>query len=478
MSSFSRKDFLKSSALASLGIGSSVLSGKSSSLLDRISQAKGEAKNIIFMVSDGMSSGTLTLGDLVKRRQYGEATNWLELYDSTERPYHRGLMDMASLDSPVTDSAAAASSWGAGQRINNGAINMSPDGRRHKPIAEIFRDAGKKTGLVTTTRLTHATPAGFAANVPDRGMEDTIAMQYLQREFDLLMGGGARHFAPADRDDGKDLFAGFRAKGYDVIREKANLPNASRQKLLGVFSDSHLPYTIDRQNNAALASTVPTLAEMTQTALKQFNGAQNGFLLQVEGGRVDHAAHGNDAAGLIYDQIEFDEAVGVALDFASGREDTLLIITTDHGNANPAVNGTGDRYTDSGSNLDNIQQFTHSNDWILSGLDANSSVEDIRDRVKTATNLGITRQQAIMLLKSLNGELTTVYEAKNSPKAVLGSILANYLSINWLGTVHTSDYVELAVLGPGIEQMDNFTRNTDLFEMMVALAGVEKYASN
>ncbi|MDR8391417.1 alkaline phosphatase [Aliifodinibius sp. S!AR15-10] len=474
----SRKEFLRNSALASLGLAPTITAaGTPRHWLQRLKGKQGRAKNIIFMVSDGMSSGTLALADLVKQRQFGQQTSWLSLYDSTGRKYHRGLMDMASLDSPVTDSAAAASSWGGGKRINNGAINMSPDGRKYKPIAEIFRDAGKKTGLVTTTRITHATPAGFASNVPDRNMEDTIAMQYLERGYDLLMGGGARHFEKESREDGKDLFAGFRAKGYSIVSEKSQLQSAGKDKLLGIFSDSHLPYTIDRKNDSDLNASVPTIAEMTKVALNRLDGLSNGFLLQVEGGRVDHGAHGNDAAALIYDQIEFDEAVKVALDYTAGRDDTLLIITTDHGNANPAVNGAGDRYSDSGAMLDNIQQFRHTNEWILSELDQNSTNSEILDRVEEATDIGITKKQAQMIRKSMNGTLTTVYEAKDSPKAVLGSVLANYLSINWLGTVHTSDYVELAALGPGIEEMDAFTRNTELFDMMVTLAGVTEYAA-
>lgn len=475
MSTFSRKEFLKNSALASLALGPSIVTGKTRKTLRKSGDQPGQAKNIIFMVSDGMSSGTLALADIVKRRQFGEGTHWLSLYDSSDRRYHRGLMDMASNNSPVTDSAAASSSWGGGKRINNGAINTSPNGQQHKPIAKIFRDAGKKTGLVTTTRITHATPAGFAANVPDRNMEDTIALQYLERGYDLLMGGGARHFEKGSRKDGKDLFAGFRAGNYDVIRKKNELVQANGDKLLGIFADSHLPYTIDRKNDPDLRTTVPSIAQMTREALKRLDG-EPGFLLQVEGGRVDHGAHGNDAAALIYDQIDFDEAVGVCLDFIAGRDDTLLIITTDHGNANPGLNGAGPHYADSGKLLDNIQQFTHSNDWIFSGLNENGTLEDLRDRVKTATNLGITMEQAKMIQQSVEGTRNTPYDVEESPVSALGAVLANYLSINWLGTVHTSDYVELAALGPGVEQMDAFTRNTELFDMMVELAGVQKYA--
>ena len=478
MSDISRKDFLKNSALASsLAFVPGLDTASRRGWLEKLNHLQGEAKNIIFMVSDGMSSGTFALADLVNRRQFGSECHWVSLYNNRDRAYHRGLMDMASLDSPVTDSAAASSSWGGGKRIQNGAINMLPDGRRLKPICQIFRDAGKKTGLVTTTRMTHATPAGFAVNVPDRNMEDEIALQYLKHEYDLLMGGGSRHFDPDEREDGKDLWAGFRAKGYQVVRKKSELTGNHDRKLLGIFSESHLPYTIDRRNSSALNATVPTIAEMTETALKRLDGSSVGFLLQVEGGRVDHGAHGNDAAALIYDQIEFDEAVSVALDFIADRDDTLLIITTDHGNANPGLSGAGERYSESAARLDHIQHFTRSNDWILSELDEHSSITNIRNRVEAATAIGITKQEASMIKQSLEGSLQTVYRAKSDSDAVLGSVLANYLSINWLSTSHTADYVELAALGPGIEQMDAFTRNTELFDMMVKMAGVREYAA-
>ncbi|MDZ7682835.1 MAG: alkaline phosphatase [Fodinibius sp.] len=442
---------------------------------ERDVKQRGEAKNIIFMVSDGMSAGTLNMADLLKRRHQGGITHWLDLYNS-ERKFHRGLMDMASLNSPVTDSAAAGSSWGCGNRINNGAINVGPDGEQHRPINQIFKAAGKKTGLVTTTRLTHATPASFSANVAERGNEDEIARQYLEQEFDLMLGGGKRHFRPEDREDGNNLIAGFEAKDYHVADNKQQLANAPLdKKLLGLFYDSHLPYTIDHQTIEEHQQNIPTLAEMTDKALQQLEN-QNGFLLQVEGGRVDHGAHGNDAAGMLYDQLAFDDAVKVALDYVDQRDDTLLIITTDHGNGNPALNGAGDAYRDSGKQFDRLQNFKHSNSWILSELDENSSVSEIRERVKYATDLGIEREEAESLQQSLNDNLDTLYDIQSGPWAVLGSILANYTAINFTSGNHTSDYVELAALGPGIENLDHFTRNTELFDLMLNAAGVKATA--
>jgi len=467
----SRKEFLKRGAAASAVLGAGIYSNGSAATIDRSSE--GEARNIIFMVSDGMSAGTLALADLVKTRHYGEETNWIKLYNS-DRNFHRGLMDMASLNTPVTDSAAAASSWGCGHRVNNGALCMGPDGENYPTILQIFKNAGKKTGLVTTTRITHATPAGFAVNIPDRNREDEIADQYLEREFDLLLGGGARHFDPEMRDDGTDLYTEFEKKNYAVVRNRQELGSApANSRLLGTFYDSHLPYTRDRASSDGLRKTVPTLAEMTETALERLQGDPGGFILQIEGGRVDHGAHANDATALIYDQLAFDDAIGSVLEFADGRDDTLVFITTDHGNANPGLNGA-DVYEEAGTRLDLIQNFRQTNTWILSEIDENSSVQQIRDRMAYATNLDIRKEDAEAVYEAVQGDLATPYRVRNQLDAVLGSVLANYTSVHFIGSSHTADYVELAALGPGIEKLDYYTRNTELFQLMLETAGVHE----
>ncbi|MBL4939824.1 MAG: alkaline phosphatase, partial [Lutibacter sp.] len=124
------------------------------------------AKNIIIIISDGMSIGTLTMADLYLSRKTGTGSNWLQLYK--DHKITRGLMDMASANSIVTDSAAASSSWGGGVRINNGGLNMGVNGEKHLPIWQKFKKAGKMAGCVTTVPITHATPAGFCINSKSR----------------------------------------------------------------------------------------------------------------------------------------------------------------------------------------------------------------------------------------------------------------------------------------------------------------------
>ncbi|MFO8098867.1 MAG: alkaline phosphatase [Salinibacter sp.] len=475
----SRRDFLKTGALGALALGTGGLAGtadgKARTDVSSI-EAPGDAKNIIFLVSDGMSAGTLTMADLHLRRHEGRPSNWMRLYE--EGRVQHGLMDMAAANSMVTGSAAAASSWGSGHRVPNTAVNVGTNGEEYQTILEIVQDAGKGTGLVTTTRITHATPAGFGINMPARWSEDKIAAQYLEREYDVLMGGGKRHFDPDQRDDGTDLYQGFEDKGYTVARSKQDLTYWGHEgSILGTFYDSHLPYVLDHQNIPAHQEQVPRLPEMTDAALQRLSKNDDGFLLQIEGGRVDHAAHGDDTGGLVYDQIEFDDAIGTALDFAEGRDDTLVIITTDHGNANPGVNAAGDQYNDSNPMFDRVADFQYTNDWILSELDENSTYRQIQDRVEEAWQFPIQRDEAGMIQDALRGEYQAAYRKKSAPNLLLGAIQANYTSVNWLGGDHTSDYVQLAAMGPGSEAIGDFTRNTDLFDLMVEAAGVREYVS-
>lgn len=481
-SKLSRLEFLKTGALSSAALGTGFLGGSTAKRTKKSSY--GDAKNVIFLVVDGMSSGTMALADLVKQDQYGDKTNWVKLYES-DREYHRGLMDMASLNSTVTGSASAASSWGSGHRINNGALNWGPNDEQYKTICEIFRDAGKATGLVTTTRITHATPSGFAINMPSRQMEDEIAEQYSERDLDLLMGGGNRHFDPELRDDGKDIYSTFREKGYTIARTKEELNRATRNSpLLGIFSDHHLPYTVDHNTLSDLQRDVPTLAEMTSSALERLEKNDDGFILQIEGGRVDHAAHGNDPAGLVYDQIAFDDAIKEVMDYTDGRDDTLVIITTDHGNANPGLSGLGSGYGDSDGMLATLHDYKHSFEWMYDELGYHWSddslegvtVNKIKELINYATNTEITTEEGIMIKRAFQGKYRSPFRNRQGPAGVISGVLANYNGVNFISTSHTADYVEIAAWGPGSDRIPTFVRNTALFDLMVDMADVRAYA--
>ena len=139
------------------------------------------------------------------------------------------------------------------------------------------------------------------------------------------------------------------------------------------------------------------------------------------------------------------------LDFVEGRDDTLVIITTDHGNANPGVNAAGDRYGDSNPVFDRIADFQYTNSWILSELDENSTYRQIQDCVEEAWQFPIRRDEAEMIQDALRGEYQAAYRKKSAPDLLLGAIQAKYTSVNWLGGDHTSDLRRAGRPEPGSE---------------------------
>ena len=175
-----RRNFLKNSLLAGLG----------SLLVPSVAQAQASesfgrkrAKNIIYLVSDGMSIGTLVMADLYSKRILGRSSAWFSLYE--QKLAVKASMDMQSASSVVTDSSAASSSWGSGHRIINGMINVGVNGEQYTPILQKFKKAGKKVGCVTTVPITHATPAGFCTNSKERKAQPKIAENYLDLRFDV-----------------------------------------------------------------------------------------------------------------------------------------------------------------------------------------------------------------------------------------------------------------------------------------------------
>jgi alkaline phosphatase len=433
-----------------------------------------------------MSLGTLSCADqfswLIRRRPL----SWVDLYRRPEAT--SALVNMRSLNSLVTDSAAASSSWGSGSRVRNGALNLLPDGRILKTLYALFGEAGWARGLVTTTEITHATPAGFAANAEDRGTAPLIALQYLQAQVEVLLGGGQQYFDPAERKDQRDVKADYRRAGYEVLENRVQLAAASlRQPWLGLFARGHLPFTLDHQSHPELRAQVPTLAEMTRAALRRLQSARH-FILQVEGGRVDHAAHSSDAAAAMWDQLAFDEALDACLEFQRQVPETLLVITTDHGNSNLGLNGMGTSYGQSPglfarlarvkkSFAELAKDFQRVGGVTMSTKDGTSSrlvlsTSQLTELLEAGIGCTITPPQASLFTRYLAGEHPPLYEQMNGLSAQLGQLLANHLGIGWTGNSHTADYVPLLAVGPGAERFRGFLQNTDVFHHYLALARI------
>ncbi|MHA3770791.1 alkaline phosphatase [Verrucomicrobiota bacterium sgz303538] len=519
---FSRRSFLSRAGLvaASTGVVSAPYIARSA---DALSLSPGQKPGrIIHIVSDGMSMGTLTCSDHFAQIHNKQGLSWVRLF--TDPTAHQGLMNTRSLNSLVTDSAAASCAWGSGSRVVNGALNVLPNGTRLTPIYELFRQQGWARGLVTTAEITHATPAGFAAAVKSRGDSTEIAEQYLEREIDVLLGGGRPFFDPAKRKDKRDLRGEFAKAGYTVVGNLAELQKAPTDtRLLGLFADSHLPYTIDHLADAKLKATVPTIAEMTKAALARLERHEH-FILQVEGARIDHAAHNSDAAAAIRDQIALDEAIDICLEFRKRHPDTLIVITTDHANSNLGLNGMGGGYRHSSQRFAALAEIKASYPEILKRLQKvgekiqvpsiPSDVEDqlnipdpmakavpaavskddddskytaavklssalrvdpkaIVDIIADTTGYKMSARKAGLFARVLAGDYQALYDQMNSTTTQLGQLVANRIGIGWTGNTHTADFCPVVAVGPGAERFAGFIQNTDIFTHYTSLAGID-----
>lgn len=461
-----RRNFFRNTTLAVAGAS---LFSRREVLANGFSNKK--AKNIIFLISDGMSTGTLHLANLHAERTLGRSSHWINLYK--ERRAVRALMDTQSANSIVTDSAAASSSFGGGFRVNNGSLNIGPDGRENLPIWQKFKRKGKKAGIVTSVTATHATPAGFCVMTKSRNAEPEIAEEYLKSGIDVVMGGGDEHFNAAHRQDKKDLYAAYSAKGYRVARNRDELLSASTEgPFLGIFSQGGIPFAVDRENDAALKKDTPSLAEMSQKAIDILSKNQDGFVLQIEGGKVDWAAHANDIAGLLYDQLAFDEAVKVAIDFAEKDKNTLVIMTTDHGNANPGtISGSK-----ANAGFDGLRDYKKTNEWLLNQITKDTSLSQIKELIHTTHGLTVTEEE-VKSIKSYYDEIVRgedgLYNYRKVPFKLYSEIQRNYNHIGWISMSHSSDHVEVAAFGPGSELLKPYCLNTDLHYLMLEAAEVE-----
>lgn len=463
-----RRAFLRTAALAPFA--------GSLATLHAAAKPGARPRNIVFMVADGMSPGVLPLAEHFSRRVRGKGLLWRELMERSEAAH--GLMDMASLNSVTTDSSAASSSWGSGVRIFNGAVNTLPDGTALTPIATVARDAGRRVGLVTTTTVTHATPAGFAASTRSRSAEEAIAAQYIDN-VDVVLGGGLRFFEGSSRKDGCDLLARYAQAGFTHLANRRELKqclNGPRMpaKMLGLFSHAMIPYSLDRLHDAALEDSVPTLAEMTSAALASLRHSPKGFLLLVEGGRVDHAAHNNDAAAQLWEQLAFDEAIETVLAFAGEHPETLIVITADHGNGNPAIGGKWAMPDSSANGFAMLERARWSFDRLLPKLAEreNQSPEAVHHFTREAFGFELEPHEVEAVRASAaGGKRLSLNTRLDKPAGILGQAVGNHTGIAWVSTDHTSDYVVVTALGPGRERFAGHIRNTSCFESMVDLMG-------
>lgn len=280
-------------------------------------RSKKQPKNIILMIGDGMGLAHV---------YSGMTANGGHLF--LENFKNIGFSKTYSSDNYITDSAAGGTALSSGIKTYNGAIGVDPNKNPVVNIREMAEKKGMKTGLVSTSAITHATPASFIAHVDSRGSYEDIALDFMKTNIDVFIGGGIKNFE--ERKDGKNLSKELKDKGYQVLYTIEDIRKVKSGKLAGLTAPEH---------NKPMPERGEMLVPATQTAINLLSQSKKGFFLMVEGSQIDFIAHKNETPGVVLEMLDFDQAIGAALKFAATDGETLVIVTADHETGGMTLNG-------------------------------------------------------------------------------------------------------------------------------------------
>jgi len=463
------------------------------------------ARNVILFVGDGFGAAQMSLGI-----QYASLVENRELnIELLMRDGNTGYAQLLPFGNIVIDSAASATHLATGQPARNDMLGMDAKGYPQETILEWAHKRGLGTGLVTNMRITHATPGAFAIHQSSRYNSAQTLMDDLldERDVDVLLGGGARAIVPggsmvsealpgipealdgeSNREDNRNRVEELADQGFAVASDAPSLREAANHatKLLGLFSASSMPYVIDRQNLDVPG--VPALDEMTAAALEVLSRRDEGFFMLVEGGSIDYTGHANDAGALLHEVLEFDKAVGKAVEFQQNHPDTLIIVTADHGTGgftftDGYVGPIPDLTLESGvvtnpewsypttEHLEILFRQSASYSHILeqAGLDPERLIELVR----THTGLEMTLDEAhLALARDADGMPGTADFRRyrdghdDSASALLAHYLSRHSFVVWSTGEHTSGPVLAFGRGPGAEKLRGIYPNTHIYSVM------------
>ncbi|MGD9021484.1 MAG: alkaline phosphatase, partial [Lysobacterales bacterium] len=348
----------------------------------------------------------------------------------------------------ITDSASSATAYATGHDTITGRISVDTEG---EPLATILEGAyrnGKATGLVSTSQVNHATPAAFASHVISRRQYNDIADQYFDNQHqgapmvNVMLGGGLQYFQREDRD----LVAEFRQAGYGIALDRSGLLELESDRKLGLFAPVGLPKAWDRDE------TVPSLAEMTASALQSLADHPGGFFLLVEGSQIDWAGHGNSIPGVISEMEDFMAAVQVVLDFADQDQQTLIVILADHETGGMAIGRDGAGHW----NAEPLKGLKATPSGMVGRLLAGD--ESLSAIVAESVPFELTPQE----IEALDASGRDEREAF----AAVAEIFNERTHTGWTSGGHTGIDVPLYAIGPGSERFRGVMQNEDVGRVM------------
>ncbi len=441
------------------------------------SAAANAPKNVIYLIGDGLATTHRQVAEYYLQEKTGDKNTRLAM---NALPI-AGINTTHSADSLVTDSAASGTALAAGVKTNNGMLGMLPDGTKVGTLLEAAQAQGKSTGLITTTRLTHATPAAFISKNVSRNNENDIAADYALSNVTYIAGGGYRHFVTGKdsrRTDGRDLVASMEKDDYrtfvgteSVSSFRGYKPKAE-DKVFAAFTASHAPYELDRMKN----NTMPSLAEMTEKGIELLAKNENGFFMMIEGGRIDHASHANDIASAVYDTLAFDAAVQKAVDFYNENpKDTLIVVVGDHETGGMGM-GFGNNYF---LTLEQIKNTQESIEDKLQGVYSGDRKAFYNHIAKQFNLNDITAdekkvvERAMDTVDSKDPEAKVNYGGYDPVAIAVAHITSKRAGIYWTSYAHTATQIPLSAMGVQAEKLGGFKDNTEVAQALANIMQVK-----
>lgn len=399
-------------------------------------------RNVILMIADGFGPASAAMGAAAKGAPLA--------FDSLLV----GTVETSATDNRVTDSAASATAYACGIKTYNGAIAVDVARRPCRTVLEAVEARGLATGLIATSRITHATPASFAAHVPVRAQESEIARQLAASDVDLLFGGGARYVDAA-------VQAQLAARGAAVATDRAGYDAIGALPAAAILADGHLAYEIDRDE-----TDQPSLAEMTVKALDLLagsaDGRANGFFLMVEGSRIDHAGHANDAAAHLREILAYDAAVAAALAWAAADGQTLVVSTADHETGGMTLGRDGLYAWDPAPLLVATASYDAINDRVSAG-------EDIAEVARQSFGLDVLPDGVEDALRRAAAARSTA-----ALRPLLDALSSQPAGIGWTTTGHSAVDVGLYAFGPGAGRFAGRMANDAVGRALFDVFGLER----
>ncbi len=283
-----------------------------------------DVKNVIWIIGDGM--GPEIMGFFMQGARYANLDGYPDNVSHLEKMMSAGTWGLYfnnTYDTLVTDSAAAATQMATGELSRPEIIGLDFKGKTVNTRLELAKEKGKSVGVISDTYVTDATPAGFTAHAPGRGWKMDIARQQIAFGADVISGGGLKYF---NTDENENLLKEAKKQGYRVVRNKKELAKVKSGKLLGLFSDGAMPMSVELYKHPQ----VPTLVAQAQKAVELMEQNKNGFVLMAEAGKIDWAAHANDAGAVLAEMKTLDALIAFAVKYADEHPDTLVYLNADH----------------------------------------------------------------------------------------------------------------------------------------------------